>query len=125
MTKTSNNGNPSFMEALSQNAWLRMVERVAIPVLTFLIWQQWQTVQELEKQAPLINLRIDQLETALKNSSVAFSEATKERNANQLVIVSTVAEIRGDIHELQSDVTDIKARVNRIPVPLQHEGSLQ
>jgi uncharacterized protein YfaP (DUF2135 family) len=113
------------MEGLAQNAWLRMVERVAIPVLTFLIWQQWQTVQELEKQAPLINLRIDQLETALKNSSIAFSEATKERNANQLVIVSTVAEIRGDIHELQSDVTDIKARVNRIPVPLQHEGSLQ
>ena len=125
MTKPSNDGNPSFMEALSQNAWLRMVERVAIPVLTFLIWQQWQTVQELEKQSPLINLRIDQLETAFKSMTVSLDTASKERNNYQLTIVSSIAAIHGDVESLQGDVTEIKERVNRIPVPFQREGAVR
>ena len=125
MTKPSNNGNPSFMEGLAQNAWLRMVERVAIPVIGFLIWQQWQSVQQLELQSPLINLRIEQLEMALRNASISAAENAKERNSNQLTIVSTIASIHGDIKNLQSDVSEIKERVNRIPVQLQREGAIQ
>ena len=125
MTKPSNNGNPSFMEGLAQNAWLRMVERVAIPVLTFLIWQQWQSVQHLEKQSPLINLRIDQLETAFKSMTVSLDTASKERNNYQLTVVSSIAAIHGDVEALQGDVTEIKERVNRIPVPFQREGAVR
>ena len=125
MTKPSNDGNPSFMEGLAQNAWLRMVERVAIPVLTFLIWQQWQSVQHLEKQSPLINLRIDQLETAFKSMTVSLDTASKERNNYQLTVVSSIAAIHGDVEALQGDVTEIKERVNRIPVPFQREGAVR
>ena len=62
---------------------------------------------------------------ALKNASIIAAENTKERNSNQLTIVSTIASIHGDIKNLQSDVSEIKERVNRIPVQLQREGAVR
>jgi DNA repair exonuclease SbcCD ATPase subunit len=101
----------NITERIADNVWLKALERIAIPLIILLLWQQYQTLQSLQQKSPITDFRIESLEATVKASNASGEEATKQRATNQLALVQQITGLEKDVEALQKTVGEINAAV--------------
>ena len=103
------------MEKIADNVWLKAIERIAIPLIILLLWQQYNTLQSLQQKSPITDYRIESLEISVNAATIAGAEAKEQRNANQLLLVEQLTGLKKDVETLQKTVGEIKTAVSVRP----------
>jgi len=108
------------MEKIADSVWLKAIERVAIPLIMLMLWQQYQTLQTLQLKSPVTDYRIASLETTVKAATTSGVEAKEQREANQIVLVRQITGLEKDVAALQKTIGEVNQSVKdltRISTP--------
>jgi multidrug resistance efflux pump len=99
------------IEKIADNVWLKALERIAIPLIILLLWQQYESLQNLEQKSPITEYRIESLETTVRVSNASIEESKIQRNANQIELVQEITGLQKDVQGLQKTVGEINQTV--------------
>lgn len=101
------------IEKLADNAYLKLVERVAVPAIVAIVGAQWWSIDAINKKMPEMQYRIERLEEGQKAITARADIARKERLDNQQAIIERMArfeERQGAIKEAVQKLADELAR---------------
>lgn len=75
------NGQPGgTVDRIADNAWLKMIERLAVPLIGLIVWQMYTDISTIKAQQPVIIERVKNLESAPRRWRRA--PTTRVRNAS-------------------------------------------
>lgn len=106
--------NKTNIEWLAENAWLKAVERIAIPVLIALMWQVWTDIGSLKQAQPVMELRVSNMESQQKEATVRAGNALADRAKFQSDVLVQITNLQGQITTLQQTSTDLKSAVKEL-----------
>lgn len=105
--------SPSTLQALADNVWLKLAERIVVPAIAFLGYQMWQDITELVKTRPITELRLQKLEDFAKSMQGRADSARAERNTQTQAILVEIAGIKTEVKNLTTTMDKIADKLDR------------
>jgi len=115
------NGNPGgTVDRIADNAWLKMIERLAVPLIGLIVWQMYTDVSTIKAQQPVIIERVKNLEERVTKMETRADNARAERiNQYQSLIVefsavkTQVQGLEGALAEQKTLLRDINQKLSK------------
>ena len=103
----------STMQALADNVWLKLSERIIVPIIAFLGYQMWQDIAHMVKERPVLELRIKQLEEFAVAMQQRADVVRTERGTQTQSILIEIAGIKAEVKNLTITMDKIAAKLDR------------
>ena len=103
----------STMQALADNVWLKLSERIIVPIIAFLGYQMWQDIAHMVKERPVLELRIKQLEEFAVAMQQRADVTRTERGAQTQSILIEIAGIKAEVKNLTITMDKIATKLDR------------
>ena len=103
----------STMQALADNVWLKLSERIIVPIIAFLGYQMWQDIAHMVKERPVLELRIKQLEEFAVAMQQRADVVRTERGTQTQSILIEIAGIKAEVKNLTITMDKIATKLDR------------
>ena len=109
------NGQPGGkVDRIADNAWLKMIERLAVPLIAAVVWQMYTDITKIKEQQPVILERVKNLEDRTSKMETRADNARAERiNQYQSLIVEFSA-VKTQVQGLEGALAEQKALLRDI-----------
>lgn len=106
------NGTPGgAVDRIADNAWLKMIERLAVPLIGLLTWQMYTDVGNMKQQFPLMSERIINLEKRMDKMEARADNARTERVAQYQSIIIEITSLKVQAEQTAKMLQEINAKL--------------
>jgi vancomycin resistance protein YoaR len=113
----------SAIDRLADNAWLKAIERIAIPFIGLVLWSQWNTIEELKRNAPTIELRLSQIESVERTAASTAAATSVDRMKFQQDISTELATLSTQMANLKETTFELKTEIRELSAMLERQKS--
>lgn len=102
------------VDKVADNAWLKAVERIAIPFIGLLLWQQWQSLREIERNLPSFEVRVAQIEKQQADAALAIATGRTSDMSFQQDIIVKLATLTALHQRTSADTEELKQALKEL-----------
>lgn len=101
------NGVPGgTVDKIADNAWLKMIERLAVPLIGLIVWQMYTDITSIKAQFPVIVERVKNLETRADKFDLRADAARTERLTQYQSVIVEIAQLKQHVSSMEEGIND-------------------
>lgn len=109
------NGNPGgTVDRIADNAWLKMIERLAVPLIAAVVWQMYTDIGSIKEQQPVIIERVKNLELRADKMEQRADSARTERIGQYQAMIVELTALKSQVRNLDEAMAEQKSLLRDI-----------
>lgn len=109
------NGNPGgTVDRIADNAWLKMIERLAVPLIAAVVWQMYTDIGSIKEQQPVIIERVKNLELRADKMEQRADSARSERIGQYQSMIVELTALKSQVQSLDATISEQKSLLRDI-----------
>lgn len=102
------------VDRIADNAWLKMIERLAVPLIGLIAWQMYTDVGDIKEQQPVIIERVKNLELRADKMEQRADSARADRIGQYQSMIVELTALKSQVQILDATISEQKSLLRDI-----------